>query len=306
MCNWRLFSCFFGCLVVSSAAARSGPQATSSPPTTVTSPAAQPVARILLLALDDSGKPVEGLAKDELNVWLDGKSVEVEEIRAVKDEPLVFSMIVDESASTLLSARQQTTAAIHLFRALATGENHGFLVLFNDDARASDHPIDAETAEQTLTKAVPRGSTALFDAILVACTQQLHSATLSHPTRRAIFVFSDGADNTSRHSLIKTVETVQKEGVPIFSIKIRVDDERTKDSKSEFLVLKTLSEQTGGIVIAPGHGEDLFRQLPSILMGQYLLTVKTGDLKRKKAYSLKIVAGTKDVHVLAQTEYFAP
>ncbi len=286
MWNWRLLCCFFGCLLIYSAAA-------------------QPQAHIPILALDGTGNPAAGVAKDGLIVRFAGKPVEVEEIRPLKDEPLIFSMIVDESASTRLSAKQQTAVAIQLFRALSTGSNHGYLVLFNENANASDHFLDAETAEQALMRASPKGSTALYDAIIAACRQQLNSTSSPGGSRRAIFVFSDGGDNTSRHSLYQTVEIVQREEIPIFSTKIGVGTESARVQKEELKTLKTLSGDTGGLVILPDEHRDVVEYLQKILESQSVLTFKTAELKPKKENSLKIEAGAKDVHVLAQTEYFA-
>lgn len=293
-------------LVAFSAAGQSISQSASSAPSVLSVPSAGPEAHVLILALDSLGQPVPTPAKDALRVQIGGEPVEIEEIRSLREEPLIFSMIVDESASTSLSAKRQTMAAIKLYRALSSGSNHGYLVLFNDNADASDHFLDAPAAEEKLMKAKPRGSTALYDAIAVACTKQLRSAAVPPGSRRAIFVFSDGGDNTSRQSLSQTVEAMQKEGIPVFSIKIRVDTERPRDQKWELAVLRYLSEGTGGLVIVPDEHSDLVGLLPSLLEGQSLLTFKTAALKPKKSYELRIEANEKDVHILAQRKYIAP
>ena len=77
-------------------------------------------ARFAVIALDDLGKPLHALAKDGLSVLLGGNAAEIEDIKSLEDEPLIFSLIVDTSGSTRLSANKQNTTAMQLFRALST------------------------------------------------------------------------------------------------------------------------------------------------------------------------------------------
>src|SRR5205807_2039778 len=148
--------------------------------------------------------------------------VEVAEVRSVRDDPLVFSLLVDYSGSSREMQDSQVETAIRLSQALSKTGNRGYLILFTSDLLTNDHFIGAETVEQILRKNnnVRKGSTALYDAIVHACTKQLNGANVPQSFRRAIFVFSDGGDNSSRHSLEQTLEAVQGESIPIFSIGI--------------------------------------------------------------------------------------
>jgi VWFA-related protein len=294
-----------GLLTVSNASGQTDTQSAVRP-SSKPDAATQTEARFGVIALDDLGKPLHALAKDGLSVLLGGNAAEIEDIKSLEDEPLIFSLIVDTSGSTRLSANKQNTTAMQLFRALSTGRNRGYLILFNDDVRTEKQFATVQEVEKTLKEVEPRGSTALYDAIVKASTEQLSGKAVPPNARRAIFVFSDGSDNCSVNSLKRTLEIAQKEGIAIFSIKIRVDQERAKDSRREFGTLTALSKSTGGLVIEPRYHQDELGQLPNMLMGQFLLTVRTGELKRKRAYPLKVESGRKDVEVLAQTVYVAP
>jgi VWFA-related protein len=293
-------------LLVALIQVQGGAQTVNQESSAAIAPALPGEIRILVGFRDGKGRPVPAPSKDALLAHLGGTPIEIDDLRSLKNEPLIFSLIVDKSRSTLPSAGKQTAAAVSLFRALSTGDNHGYLTMFNAGVSGSKQFVDASVVEQTLKETPPRGSTALYDAIVFACKQQLNSTLVPSNSRRAIFVFSDGGDNTSRISLTKTVEVAQKAGIPIISIKIRVDTESQRQSKSELAALKSLSEGTGGVVVLPDEDRDAMGLLPSLLEGQSLLTLKTPALKPQKSYALKIETPSKNVKILSQTEFIAP
>jgi hypothetical protein len=304
------FSFLFICFFVPSASAQSVPQSDGSSSHAASFPFPQRNAQVLITVWKNEGGPVSGPSKNEMLVQVGGKPVEVEEIRSMADEPLLFSLLVDLSGSTNEFADKQIAAASKLFLALSKGSNHGYLVFFGDSVRTSDHFVDEQSAEQML-KPIPQGHrwgpTALYDAIVHACTHQLNSTTFPDNPRRAIFVFSDGGDNVSHHSLEETVKTAQREGIPIFSIglSLQKSSETLRQRKRDFAILKALSQSTGGLVTFLDDSRVL-GQLPNFLQGQNLLTFGPEALKSKKSYSLKIEPAAKNVHVWAQTEYVAP
>jgi hypothetical protein len=140
---------------------------------------------------------------------------------------------------------------------------------------------------------------------LFACTRQLHWDSAPQPNRRAIFVVSDGEDNTSDYTLVKTIEAVQREGIPVFSVMTSSDKDSKKARRQGYEALRSLSLQTGGLLLLPDQNQDeLIQGLPNVLEAQYLLTLQSADLKSNKVYSLKIE--TNDLHILAQNQYIGP
>lgn len=267
-------------------------------------------AKVLAFFMDHSGKLLAAPYKGELVLKLGGEAVEVEEIQSLRNQPLIFSLVVDESGSTREIADIQTKAAIRLFRALSTGSNRGFLVEFSDLINASDQFVDASTVEQRLRKAPRSGSTKLYDALIAAATNQLQSSSVPPNSRRAIFAFTDGQDNTSMRSLPQALQILESAGTPVFPIKPVINSAWNLNSKrsdrqgAETLVW--LSANTGGRVILPNNTNDLLDQMPRILEGQCLITFKTSGLMPNKGHSLKISVPGKDVQTLAQSEYVAP
>lgn len=296
----------FGLLLNSPAKAQEGAQSANQASSATIAPTLPGGIRILVGFRDGKGRPVPAPPKDALHARLGETPVEVEDLRPLRNEPLIFSLIVDKSGSSRSNAGKQTAAAVSLFRAFSTGDNHGYLTVFKDGVSASKQFVYASEVEQILKEIPPGGSTALYDAIEVVCKEQLNSTLLPPNSRRAIFVFSDGGDNTSHISLTKTIEVAQKAGIPIISIKLRVDTESQRQAKSELAALKSLSESTGGMVVLPDEDRDEMGLLPGLLEGQSVLTLKTPELRHKKTYALKIESLSKNVKVLAQAEFIAP
>lgn len=266
----------------------------------------QAEATILISALNQRGQPVHEISKESLIVQIDGKPVEIEGLRLLKDVPLIFSMVLDISGSTRSWSERQSATAVQLFRILSAENNHGYLVLFNQNVRESFNYIEAQNVEEIVKKTERKGPTALYDAIVFACTRQLHWDIPPTGARRAIIVISDGEDNVSRYRLDKAIETVQRERVPVFSVMISDDTNSKKRRKQAFNALQALSENTGGLVILPDRQqEEMIRGLPNLLEGQAIVTFKAPELKPRKSHSLKVRAQGNDLHILTPNEYFA-
>src|SRR5437870_2340841 len=95
------------------------PQAPSSN-SGVTSPLVpKPKAHVLITISDNQGHITSEPNKNELVVHDDKKLVEVAEVRSVRDDPLVFSLLVDYSGSSREMQDSQVETAIRLSQALS-------------------------------------------------------------------------------------------------------------------------------------------------------------------------------------------
>jgi hypothetical protein len=63
-------------------------------------------AKISLFALDQAGHPVPKISQDSQRVYLDAKPIGIESLRALRDVPLIFSLVADVSGSSSLSAER--------------------------------------------------------------------------------------------------------------------------------------------------------------------------------------------------------
>lgn len=273
--------------------------------------ATESLPHIVMTVTDKHENPLVPPAKESIQVRIDGQSAENEEIRSLKDTPLIFSVLVDVSGSTRHFANQEAGAAIALFRHLSSANNHGYLVLFNSGVLTTDRVVDAVGAEQLLTKfpAESRtGMTCLFDAINHVVVQQLDSATFRGNPRRTIFVLSDGGDNASHESLDATVKLAQREGVSIFSIALsrQILSAPTPEERQGWENLSTLSYDTGGLATFLDEPAGDPVRIAHLMDGQCLLSFKLPTAKSDKLYPLKIKSSDKEIVLLASSRYFMP
>ena len=311
---FRINGLFFALLMSLSLAESSpqvAPQSGDSPTQSSAAPTAVTSGQVLFTVSDDSGNAVPAPAKDSVRLRIDKQPVEIEEIRSLKDSSLFFSVLLDISGSSKQFADQQIAAATRLFADLSTGENHGYLILFKSEIATSDRFIGTSSVEEILRRFPPpsrAGGTALYDAIIHAATEQLSSTKVPRDSRRAIFILSDGGDNSSHKSLEQTLKLVRSEGVPILSLGFSRD--KGSDSARELTrnleTLKTLSDSTGGSVTFLDQSGDPVKRAAFLVDGQCVMLFKAPTLKPNKSYALKIESSLKEIHVLAPTEYFIP
>lgn len=273
----------------------------------------QPDAQVLITIASKGGSHVSAPAKSNFSVRDDGYSVKVNELRSVKDEPLIFSLLVDGSGSMESIAFSQIAGAIRLFNALSKQSNRGYLILFQNGVAMNDQFVDAPTAEQILIQEhIRRGATALYDAIVHAATKQLSLAKTYPSLRRAIFVFSDGGDNASHISLEHTLTLLQREDIPVFAIsrppqkQHNLDYMETREETLGLEELGDLSQNTGGDMISLDESGNFVSRIIEHIDNQYLLSFSAFPAKQHELHSLKVESVSKDFRVSAPAQYLAP
>jgi Mg-chelatase subunit ChlD len=267
------------------------------------------LAHVLINVMDSAGNSTAAPAKNDLSLQIDGKNTDVEDVSSLNDSPLLFSILLDVSASTNGFSEKEFAAALKLYRALSERGNRGFLILFETQVHANDRPMTSDAVEQILQKllATPRqGSTALYDAIGRAMEKEVGSMAAPGQFRRAVIVFTDGEDNVSRQSMDATLRGAQKAGVPVITVGLtRNWGESPTGRRMERETIETLSNDSGGFATFLDEQGNLVGPLPDILQGQCEVSFKTAGLGTKKSYSLKIKSVSKGVRILAPRQYFA-
>src|SRR5690242_3506742 len=228
----------------------------------------QAPAQLLLSISDKHGKPVSVAASD-LTLFLDGQSVPIRELKPAQDVPLRFLVLLDLSNSDRDKLEFERKAATQLFEALSNKPNAaGYLGWFSLQTHVSAHPVSVTDATEWVKRATVGGPTALYDAVVTACTNTLRRNAATEPARRILFLITDGEDNQSRLHPSDAVKAAQTEGVPIFSVGILNPAPIRKGGAA----LKNLAKETGGNTVlleGPGHFLD---KLLEPLETQYVLT----------------------------------
>jgi hypothetical protein len=281
-------------------------QSQSADPPTSASSASQTDVRVLISISDKNGVPVSTPLTRDLLVLDNRRTVEIKDIQSLKNEPLIFSLLVDASASMKSNSALQIAGAIKLFAALSAQNNHGYLILFRNGVVTSDQYIDPASAEALLKRGAERAdSTGLYDAINHAVTKQLALPEHSTHPRRAIFVMSDGSDNASHITLGDTLNLVQREGIPVFCISVPTEARESEKTRG-LHTLRDLSRQTGGDITEVDKSGAFISRLLNSVDCQFELNFSMAPEHRHEIHSLEVKSLSKDLKVAAPAHFLAP
>ncbi len=145
--------------------------------------------------MDRDGRYVPNLQKEEFRVWEDGVEQEVAFFQSV-DKPFSVVLMLDTSPSTQFRLEDIQDAAISFVNQLRN-DDRVMVVSFNDDIRIlSEFTTDRRRLERAIEHARTDDGTRLYDAVDMVINQQLSRVQ----GRKAIVLFTDGVDTTSRRA----------------------------------------------------------------------------------------------------------
>ncbi len=146
--------------------------------------------------MDRDGKYIPNLRKEDFRIWEDGVEQQVAYF-ASTEKPFTVALLIDTSGSTQYKLGEIQDAAIAFVNQLRT-DDRVMIVSFNDKIRVL-------TPQPTNDRALLRGAilqteagngTRLYDAV-----DQVINQYLNHiEGRKAIVLFTDGVDTTSKHA----------------------------------------------------------------------------------------------------------
>lgn len=164
--------------------------------------------------LDRNGRYVPLLRRENFKVFENGVEQKIAYF-ATTDSPFTVVLLIDTSGSTQFRLDDIQDAAINFVDKLKPSDS--VMVMSFDDR--IDVECKATTDRNTITKAIRRtrtgGGTRLYDAVEDILTKQLKTIT----GRKAVVLFTDGVDTTSRRaSYDSTVRLAEESDAPIYSV----------------------------------------------------------------------------------------
>ena len=145
--------------------------------------------------MDREGRYVPNLQKEEFRVWEDGVEQEVAFFQSV-DKPFSVLLMLDTSPSTQFRLEDIQDAAISFVNQLRS-DDRVMVVSFNDDIKIlSEFTTDRRKLERAIQRSKTDDGTRLYDAVDMVINQQLSRVQ----GRKAIVLFTDGVDTTSRRA----------------------------------------------------------------------------------------------------------
>src|SRR5215203_4969946 len=145
--------------------------------------------------MDRDGRYVPNLQKEEFRIWEDGVEQDVAFFQSV-DKPFSVVLMLDTSPSTQFRLDEIQDAAISFVNQLRP-DDKVMVVSFNDDIKVlSEFTTDRGKLNKAIQRSKTDDGTRLYDAVDMVINQQLSRVT----GRKAIVLFTDGVDTTSRRA----------------------------------------------------------------------------------------------------------
>src|SRR5205814_10048987 len=227
---------------------------------------------------DPMNRLVTGLDKDNFQIY-EGK--EQQDVRhfSSEDAPISLGVIFDMSGS-MSSKIERAREAVKEFFKTANPQDEFFMVAFADKPREiSDFTQSVEDVEGKLLFTIPKGRTALLDAIYLGISKMREA---KYP-KKALLIISDGGDNHSRYTENEIKSLVKEADVMIYAIGIYDRYASAVEERLGPQLLSDITELTGGRAFTIDNPNDLGDVATKIgveLRNQYVLGYRPSKVVR--------------------------
>jgi Ca-activated chloride channel family protein len=228
------------------------------------------VVSVTAVVFDKKGTFIRGLGTNDIELYEDGVLQDVDYFREASSEeaervPLTVVLVLDTSGSMNKSMRFLQEAVLNFVYKLEEVDT-AMVVSFNDSVKGSaEFTGDLDRLERIVDGLQPWGGTSLYDAIHYSLNR-IRDA----PGRKAVIVFSDGADTTSTLRDRDVVDYARAVEATVYCIGF----EGMGPGGSPRGFLKKVAKETGGQFFSPGNVGDLvkvFNEISDELKNHYLL-----------------------------------
>jgi VWFA-related protein len=164
--------------------------------------------------VDRYGKYVPNLHRGDFRILEEGVEQKIAYFATV-DQPFTVILLIDTSGSTHFRLEDIQNAAITFVNQLKS-EDSTMVMSFDDRIEVLSQPTtDRDVATRAIRRTRTGGGTRLYDAVDQVLKQQLKTIT----GRKAVVLFTDGVDTTSRRaSYDGTVREAEESDAPIYTV----------------------------------------------------------------------------------------
>jgi Ca-activated chloride channel homolog len=246
---------------------------------------------------DAQGRYLDGLSRDQFQVFDEGQpqplvSFESEATR------LSCAILIDTTGSMAAVLPVVKNSVAHLIEQMRDEDEVAIYSFSTSLNRLQDFTSNKDAARQAVLRTRAAGATALFDAV-----SELAREIAPRTGKKAILVFTDGADNASLLNGRSAMERSRKAGVPIYAI-AEGDALRTKSLLDE---LKEVTEMTGGQAYQARKSSEIseiFNKISGDMHHTYMLAYKPPAPAEPKWRSIRVtIAGLKEAKIRAKEGY---
>jgi Ca-activated chloride channel family protein len=170
---------------------------------------------------DRDGKYIPNLTKDDFHVWEDGVEQRVAYF-ASTEKPFTVALMIDTSGSTRFKLEEIQDAAIAFVNQLRP-DDRVMVVSFSDKIRILSQPTnDRNALRYAIHQTEPGSGTRLYDAVDQVINQSFNRIE----GRKAIVLFTDGVDTTSKYaSYESTVRDAEELDALIYPVEYDTSDD---------------------------------------------------------------------------------
>jgi VWFA-related protein len=162
---------------------------------------------------DEKDHPIGNLKKDNFRLFEDLTEQKISVFKH-EDLPISLGLVIDNSRS-MEPRKERMDAAALSFVQKSNPEDETFIIHFDDTARMDrDFTDSIPLLEQALAGVKPFGQTAIYDALILAL-EHMESAK---QMKKAILLFTDGVDNSSKHTLREAIEATKRAQVAVYPV----------------------------------------------------------------------------------------
>jgi Ca-activated chloride channel family protein len=248
---------------------------------------------IPVTVFDSLDRPVEGLTSNDFHLFEDNVEQKIVSVNT-EDSPVSLGVVFDTSAS-MNNKLQSSVAAVDQFLTSNVPGDEYLLVRFSDRPQLiSGFTDDISDISGWLHSFHASGWTGLYDAIYMS----IHKMKGAKNPRKALLVFSDGGDNSSRYTATETRRLVEEVDVRIYSVSLMESSH----------VLQQISDDTGGGMVRvrkigelPEAMEKVSRELRSYYVLYYYSTNPQRDGRYRR---VRLQVNRPQVHASWRRGYY--
>jgi Ca-activated chloride channel homolog len=246
---------------------------------------------------DNHGRYMDGLTRDRFQVLDNGVPQTVTAFES-NSSRFTCAILIDTTGSMAGVLPVVKNSVTHLIDELRDEDSVGVFSFNTRLNQLQDFTQNKAAAKQAVLRTRAAGATALFDAIA-----ELAYQIAPRNGKKAIVVFTDGADNSSLLNAQAAVKRAKKAGVPVYAIA----EGEALGSKSLLDELKDVAEMTGAQSYLAHKASDIvniFARISEDLQHTYMLAFQPAPNPVPKWRTIQLtVSGLKEPKIRAKEGY---
>ena len=270
---------------------------------------------------DSRGALVEGLTKDDFEVFEDAVPQNIAFSSRSFDVPLTLGLIVDASSSQDHFSKQHKHDLEIFLQDVLGPKDRAFMLCFgnhlrlvSDFTQSSAQILDGLSHYQHdlghFPELGPKESrdlgTAFYDSIFYSVIEKLADQN----GRRALLIFSDGEDNSSSHNMMTAIEAAQSENVTLFPIRYTENEPSHLNARNKYgiSVMDRIAKETGGTAFDARAVDPhtYFHQIGEELRASYDLAYYPSNPIKDDTFRKIVIRCKQDrLRVQSKTGYFS-